>query len=311
MPGNGTAGAMAPAAPALSLRAGDRRRAALPLPTLLLLPILACLVLFYLGPILFGMWASVQAEGTAMEGARFVGAAHYRSLADDPRFRTSLWVTVVFTLSTVAATYGTGLSTAMLLQRRFPGQRFIGGALLVPWTMPLVVVAVVWAWLLDYQFGPVNYVLRQLGLIDRSLGFLTDPDIALWSVGAAQVWRLFPLAMVTLLAALKAIPHDLYEAAAIDGATGMQAFRHITLPGLRSTTIALVLLLAIWAFGRAFTIIFIMTGGGPAAATETLVVQTYLEAFRYFRLERASALGTVVLLLSLVFTAFYLRVRRA
>ena len=113
----------------------------------------------------------------------------------------------------------------------------------------------------------------------HQVGFLTDPAIAIWSVGIAQVWRLFPLAMVTLLAALKAIPLDLYEAAVIDGAGTAQAFRFITLPAIRATTVALVLLLGIWAFGRAFTIIFVMTGGGPAGATETLVVQTFLEGF--------------------------------
>ncbi|MBL8837346.1 MAG: sugar ABC transporter permease [Alphaproteobacteria bacterium] len=279
-------------------------------PQMLLAPIMVALGLFYFGPIAFGMWASLQAESAAMTGGRFVGLEHYESLAHDPRFHASLWITVVFTLSTVLATYAVGLATALLLAQRFRGREIVGSALLIPWTMPLVVVAVVWGWLLDYQFGAVNYVLRQLGLIDRSVGFLTDPDLALWSVGIAQVWRMFPLAMVTLLAAIKAIPLELYEAAAIDGAGRWHAFRFVTLPGIRSTTAALMLLIGIWAFGRAFTIIFVMTGGGPAAATETLVIQTYVEAFRYFRLERASALGTIVLLLSTILTMLYLRLRR-
>lgn len=276
---------------------------------LLLAPIALGIALFYVGPILFGVWASFQAEGTAMEGGRFAGTVHYESLARDPRFRNSLWITVVFTVASVVVTYFVGLLAALLLMRSFRGRTFVGSALLVPWSMPLVAVAVIWGWLLDYQFGAVNYVLRASGLVARSVGFLTDPAIALWSVGAAQVWRLFPLAMVTLLAALKAIPHELYESARVDGATPWQQFRHVTLPGIRSASHALLLLLGIWAFGRAFTIIFVMTGGGPAGATETLVVQTYLEAFRYFRLERGSALGTVVLVLSAVFTVLYLRAR--
>ena len=280
------------------------------LPHVLLAPITLAIALFYFGPIAFGVWASFQADGTTMTGGRFVGGEHYASLLRDRRFHGSIWITTVFTVSTVAATYVCGLAAALLLNRRFAGSRIVGSALLVPWTMPLVVVAVVWGWLLDYQFGAVNYVLQQLGLARRSVGFLTDPDLALWSVGIAQVWRLFPLAMVTLLASLKAIPRELYEAAEVDGAGFWQSLWFVTLPGLRSTTTALVLLIAIWAFGRAFTIIFVMTGGGPAAATETLVVQTYLEAFRYFRLERASALGSFVLVLSAIFTMLYLRVRR-
>ena len=142
----------------------------------------------------------------------------------------------------------------------------------------------------------------------QPVGFLTDPDVALFSVGAAQTWRLFPLAMVFLLAALKTIPVELYEAARVDGANAVQAFRHVTLPGIRSTSMALLLLLAIWAFGRVFTIVFVMAGGGPAGATETLVIQTYLEAFRYFRLERASALGVITLLVSATLTLLWLRV---
>jgi len=279
-------------------------------PQLLLAPITAAIALFYFAPIGFGIWASFQAEAAAMTGGGFVGLEHYESLARDPRFHNSLWITVVFTVSTVLATYGLGLAMALLLGQRFRGRELIGSALLIPWTMPLVVVAVVWGWLLDYQFGAVNYVLRQLGLVERPVGFLTDPDIALWSVGIAQVWRMFPLAMVTLLAAIKAIPRELYEAAAIDGAGRWAAFRFVTLPGIRSTTAALMLLIGIWAFGRAFTIVFVMTGGGPAAATETLVIQTYVEAFRYFRLERASALGTMVLVLSTILTLLYLRFRR-
>jgi multiple sugar transport system permease protein len=277
---------------------------------LMLVPMLLALAAFYLGPIAFGIWASFQSEGAAMGGGESVGLANYASLARDPRFHSSLAITLAFTVTTVIATYGLGLATALLMTRHFRGRPLVGSALLIPWTMPLVVVAVVWGWLLDYQFGAVNYVLRRLGLIDRSVGFLTDPDLALWSVGAAQVWRMFPLAMVTLLAALKTVPRELYEAAAIDGAGRWHAFRYITLPGIRSTTAALMLLIGIWAFGRAFTIIFVMTGGGPAAATETLVIQTYVEAFRYFRLERASALGTIVLILSTILTIVYLRLRR-
>jgi multiple sugar transport system permease protein len=279
-------------------------------PLLVLAPILLALGVFYLGPILFGVWASFQADGTSMDGGRFAGLSHYRSLLQDPRFHASMIVTIGFTFGTVVVTYLVGLGFALALHAGFAGSRLVGGALLIPWTTPLVVVAVLWGWLLDYQFGAVNYILLLLGVVDRPVGFLVNPDMALWSVGLAQVWRLFPLAMVMLLAALKAIPRELYEAAQVDGASTLQQFRNVTLPGLRSTTTALLLLMGIWAFGKAFTIIFVMTGGGPAGATETLVVQTYLEAFRYFRMERASALGTMVLALCAVFTWFYLRARR-
>ncbi|MBN9061219.1 MAG: hypothetical protein BGP06_05455 [Rhizobiales bacterium 65-9] len=283
----------------------------LTLEKLLLAPVVAFLLVFYVGPIGFDLWASVRSEGGAVSAAGgFVGFAHYASLLSDARIWSSAGVTLVFTVTVVIATYVVGLVAAMTLNRKFFGRDVIGSLLLIPWTMPLVVAAVVWGWLLDYQFGIVNYLLEKSGLISQPIGFLTDPDVALTSVGAAQVWRLFPLAMVTLLAALKAIPQELYEAAAIDGANRWQSFWSVTLPSIRSTTTALVLLIAIWAFGRVFTIVFVMTGGGPAGATETLVIATYLEAFRYFRLERASALGAMVLAISVILTLLYLRASR-
>lgn len=280
------------------------------LPLVLLLPVVVCILVFYAGPILFAAWSSLQRDGTAMGETGFVGARHYLSLFGDPRFHSSAFITLTFTVGVVVVTYVIGLGLALLLNRGFPGRRIVGGLLIIPWTMPLVVVAVVWGWLLDYQFGVINYLLERWGIIDKPIGWLTDPYMALWSVGAANVWRLFPLAMVTLLAALKSIPQELYEAASVDGATRWQSFVHVTLPGIRPTTIALVLLLAIWAFGRIFTIVFVMAGGGPAGATETLVIQTYLEAFRYFRMERASALGVITLAISAILTLFYLKVSR-
>jgi ABC-type sugar transport systems, permease components len=275
--------------------------------TLLLGPILAAIALFYFGPIGFGLWASFQGEGKSMAGGDFVGLRHYSSIAADRNFWGALRVTIVFTVSTVLATYFLGLVLALALNGEFFAKRFFTSVLIIPWTMPLVVVAVVWGWLLDYQFGAINYMIELLGIGSGQIGFLTSPRLALWSVGVAQVWRMFPLAMVVILAALKAIPTELYEAAASDGATRWQSFRHVTLPQIASTTAALILLLGIWAFGRAFTIVYVMTGGGPARSTETLVIQTYLEAFSYFRLERASALGTIVLVISALLTVLYLR----
>lgn len=272
-------------------------------------PVSVAILLFYVGPILFGVWSGFQANATAMTGGEFVGFTHYKSLAQDPQFHNSMRVTLVFTIATVIGTYVAGLLAALLLNAEFVGRSLVGSILVIPWTMPLVVVGVVWGWLLDYQFGAINYLLEVSGVSSGQIGFLTDTRIALWSVAIAHVWRLFPLAMVTLLAALKAIPGDLYEAAMVDGATRWQTFRHVTIPGLRSTSSALLLLLGIWIFGRAFVITFIMTGGGPAGASETLAIQTYLEAFRYFALERASALGTLVLVVAMILTAFYIRAR--
>ena len=270
-------------------------------PYLFLTPTLASLLLICLMPIALGVWLSFQSGEPADSAKPALGLMHYQYILGSSLFWNALWVSILFTVSSVAGTSGVGLATALLLNQRFPGHSLAGAALIVPWAMPLVVVAIVWGWLFDYQYGIVNYAVTQTGLT-AAIGWLTDPAVAPFTVVITQVWKLFPLAMVMLLAGLKAIPEELFEAARVDGAGRWRSFLNITLPGLRPVTTALVLLLTIWSFGRAFTVIFVMTGGGPAHATETLVIQTYLEGFKFFHLERASALGTIVLVISAFFT---------
>jgi multiple sugar transport system permease protein len=156
-----------------------------------------------------------------------------------------------------------------------------------------------------FQYGLFNYLVQRTAVVAGPVGWLTDPRVALWSVTTVQVWKLFPLAMVMLLAGLKSIPHELYEAARVDGAGRWRSFVSITLPGLSAISLVLILLQTIWAFGRSFTAIFVMTGGGPAGATETLVIRTFLEGFRFFHLELASALGVIIMLISAAFTVLY------
>lgn len=274
-------------------------------PYLYLAPTILTLSLVFLLPLLYGIWASFQGDGSAANGGRFIGVQNYRIALSSSTFRESLTVSVVFTVVSVAAGYLAGLGGALLLNQKFPGRSVAGAALIVPWAMPFVVAAIVWGWLLDFQYGLVNYLATVTGLSAAPIGWLTDPKVALFSVTIVQVWKLFPLAMVMLLAGLKSIPQELYEAARVDGAGRWRSFLAITLPGLRGVSLVLILLLTIWAFGRSFTAIFVMTGGGPAGATETLVIRTFLEGFRSFHLELASALGVIIMLISAVFTALY------
>jgi multiple sugar transport system permease protein len=282
-----------------------RWRGAAQTPYLFLAPTVITLALVFVLPVAYGIWASFQADGTAAAGGRWVGIQNYRAALSSPTFRDAVVVSVLFTMASVAGSYLAGLGAALLLHQRFPGRTLIGGALIVPWAMPFVVAAVVWSWLFDFQYGLFNYLVQQIGLTAGRVGWLTDPRVALWSVTVVQVWKLFPLGMVMLLAGLKSIPPDLYEAARVDGAGHWRSFISITLPGLSAISLVLILLQTIWAFGRSFTAIFVMTGGGPAGATETLVIRTFLEGFRFFHLELASALGVIILLISAAFAAVY------
>jgi multiple sugar transport system permease protein len=275
-------------------------------PHALLLPALGALVLVFLIPIVYGIWTSFLGE--AAGATRWVGVAHYAALLSDPAFWHALGVSVLFTAGSVVGTYALGLGAALLLHQQFPGHRAVGAALVLPWAMPYVAAGLVWSWLFDYQYGLISYLMERAGPAHHPVGWLIDPHLALWAVTLVQTWKLFPFAMVMLLAGLKAIPGEVVEAARMDGAGTVRVFWFVIVPGLRSVTSVLVLLLSIWSFGRAFTILYVLTGGGPAHATETLVVQTFLQGFQYFHLEAAAALGTVVMAISAVFTCAYLAV---
>jgi multiple sugar transport system permease protein len=267
----------------------------------------AVILLVFLVPIGLGVWTSLQVEGSTLDRPAWAGLRNYARLFADPAFPHSLLVSAIFTAATVSGTYGAGLATAVLLHRRFPGQALLSAAAIVPWAMPYVAAAMIWSWLLDYQYGLLTYLLSLAGLAEGRIGWLTDPRLALWAVIVVQVWKLFPLATVFLLAGLKTIPADQLQAARVDGAGAVRAFRYVVLPALRPITLILVLLLTIWVFGRSFTVIYVLTGGGPVDATQTLVLLTFQLGFTLFHLNTAAALGTVIMVISGFFAVLYWR----
>ncbi len=276
-------------------------------PYLFLGPAVFTVLLVFLVPIALGIWMSFQADGSTLSSSRWVGIENYVKLFRDPGFAHSVLVSMIFTAGSVAGAYAVGLIAALLLNRAFPGNSILSGIVIIPWAMPYVAAAMIWSWLFDYQYGLFNYLLSLVGLAHGKVGFLTDPHLALWAVIMVQIWKLFPLAAVLLLAGLKTIPAEQLDAARVDGAGAWGIFRHVTLPGLRPITVVLVLLLTIWVFGRSFTVIYVMTGGGPVDATLNLVLMTFQQGFQLFHLSRAAALGTVMLCISVIFALFYRR----
>jgi multiple sugar transport system permease protein len=241
---------------------------------------------------------------------RFIGLGNYEDLLGDPGFWNSLHVTVLYGLGTVALTYVVGLALALLLDRRMPGRGVLRTFFVLPWAIPEVVIVLIFVWMLDAQYGVINYLLVELTLFERPAAWLSDARLALVAVILVTVWQQFPLAMLILLAGLQTIPAEQYEAAMVDGAGALQRLRFVTLPGLRAVNIVLVLILVLNSFRRV-TILYTMTGGGPAGATETLSVLTYTTAFQYQKIGYASAIGTILLLLLLAFSLVYFRATRA
>jgi len=223
-----------------------------------------------------------------------LGVGNYRIvLASDATWH-SVWITSVYLLGTIAPAFLIGLVTALLLNRAFPGRRWLRSFILLPWAVPGVIVSIVFLWLLDGSFGIVNTLLRDAGWLTTDLAWFATDDTALAAVIVATIWKAYPFFTLTLLAALQAIPASLYEAAQVDGAGAWQRFRFVTWPGLRAAASLAVILNTLWAL-REFDIIYLTTGGGPDRATETLAVRIYQEAFAFFRLGTASALGVLTI----------------
>jgi multiple sugar transport system permease protein len=170
-------------------------------------------------------------------------------------------------------------------------------------------VSIVFLWLLDGSFGVVNALLRQAGWLATDLAWFAHDDTALAAVIVPTVWKAYPFFTLTLLAALQAIPASLYEAARVDGATSWQRFRYITWPGIRPSAALAAILNTLWAL-REFDIIYLTTGGGPDRATETLAVRIYQEAFAFFRMGTASALGVLTMTMAVLLVLMSLRTIR-
>ncbi|MCC6167096.1 MAG: ABC transporter permease subunit [Caldilineaceae bacterium] len=204
----------------------------------------------------------------------FVGLDNYRALWADPFFRSAVRNTIVYTVSSVFLKFWVGLTAALLIHRarRFSG--ILTGAILIPWIVPSVVIALTWKGLLDPVYGGVNQFLLQMGLVDKGFPWFGSHKTAMPSVILVNLWQGIPFFAVTLLAGLKAIDKEYYEAATIDGASAWRCFLHITLPGLRYVIIVCVLLSSIWTFNN-FTDIYLLTGGGPVGATRVYSILSW------------------------------------
>lgn len=301
----------------MSRSGGRRRSGAARVRTLaqltMLCPAAVVLVAVFGVPLCYSLFSSFQASGTNFGQLDWIGLAHYQTLLSERAFWRATLVSLIFTGGCVLLTYLAGLVLALLVYRRIPFARTVQVMSIVPWAMPYVAAAMIWANIFDYQYGPLNWVLRDLGLINENAGWLTSPQLALISVILVQVWKLFPLAAVMLLSGLQAIPAEQEEAAAVDGAGQWHTVQYVLLPGLRSVSTILTLLMTIWVFGRSFTVIYVLTGGGPADATSTLVLRTFAIGFQQFDTQAASALGTLVLVIAGLLTTLYWRfgLRRA
>ncbi|WP_264327906.1 carbohydrate ABC transporter permease [Romeriopsis navalis] len=266
---------------------------------LLLAPALILLGLVFAYPILRAFWQSLftQNLGTELKPV-FSGLANYARMSGDGRFWQSLTNSLVFTVVSVVIELVLGMGVALVLNQSFRGRGIVRTIALLPWALPTALIALAWTWIFNDQFGVVNDILMKLGLIQEGINWLGDPTLAMVATIVADVWKTTPFISILLLAGLQSISSDLYEAHAIDGATPWQSFRQITLPLLMPQILIAALFRIAQSFGI-FDLIAVMTGGGPAGATEMVSLYVYSTVMRYLDFGYGSAL-VVVTFISLI-----------
>jgi len=296
----------------LSTRLGARRRPRIPRPasaTLVgyafVMPLMLWLAVTILYPLVASVNLSLQDVKVIGTTGEYVGLDTYRRVLDSPRFGEALQNSLVWVLGNALVQTVLAFAAALILKQRFRGNRLARIWIILSWVVPTVVVVVIWRWLLSAS-GIVNFTLVNLGIIDKPVGFFATGNTALISVILINSWRWFPFNAVIFLAALQRIPQELYEAAAVDGATALRQFFYITLPSLRPVLFVMGLIGTLLSF-NVFDVIWLLTGGGPSRATTTLPVLIYDTAFKRYRLSQAAAMSVLTGLILLLFAAVFIR----
>ena len=289
---------------------GGARLARLVEPLFYVSPAVIVLTVVMLFPLVVGFSYAVRdVQLLNPFGAPYIGFDHFRTLARDPIFYESLVNTLWWTFGSVTFQFLLGLMLAILLNRSFPGKSVVQALVFLPWAVPTFLIGLNFAWLFNPVVGPIPHWLTALGAMSEPSNILAYPDTAMWGPILANVWFGVPFFAITLLAALQSIPEDIYEAAAIDGASKLQAFWTLTLPLLGPVIAITVLLRTVWIANFA-DLIVVMTNGGPADSTQTVATYIFTQAFRRLDFGYASAIAVVLLLLLLTYALCILFLRQ-
>jgi multiple sugar transport system permease protein len=268
---------------------------------------LILLLLLNLYPVIYAGWQSLR-DGSLIAAGDFVGAENYLEVLTDPEFWAAARFTVVFTLVGVFGSWLVGLALALLLKTKIPGKGLFKVLLLLPWVVPVVVSATAWNWLVATPQSPLPILAQALGL--GNVLFLADPLLAQVTVCVFKVWISFPFMMMMMSAALESVDNNVYEAAKVDGASRWNELTSITLPMISRSTYISWILMTIFCVND-FPTIFLLTGGGPVNATQSLVVMAYNTVFQNFQTGPGVAIAFLMtLVLILVSVALFRQIRK-
>lgn len=286
----------------LSLRQREQRQA-----WVLLAPMLLVMLLLTAWPLVRTIWLSFTDAALIGSGEApvWTGMDNYLYALGDPDFRASIWRTLYFTVVSVSIEGVIGVLVALLLNQKFVGRNVLRVLVILPWALPTIVNAMMWRLNFNPDYGSINALLTQLGILDGYRSWLGSPDAALNAVMFADIWKNYPLVTLLVLAALQSIPDDLFEAARLDGASAWRRFRAITFPAIVAPLGVALVLRTIDAF-KIFDIIYVMTRGGPVDSTKTLSFFVYQESFSYLRAGSGAAYAILMTLMCALLITIYL-----
>ncbi len=268
-------------------------------PALYISPAFLVLTIVLVYPLGYSFWLSFHkwTLRTFKAGVPFVGFENYQNLFSNQEFLTSLRITFTFVVLALTIEFVVGMALALLLNHELKGKGIIRSLILLPMMCTNVVIGLTWRLLFNYEFGIINHYLTTLGL--NKIEWLSSPQVAMYSVVAVDVWNTTSFVVLMLLAGLQSLPEEPFEAAKIDGASAVQTFFYLTLPLLRQTILVALLWRLIDTF-RIFDVVYLLTAGGPARATETVSIYIYRYGFQSFNLGYASAASYVMIVIILV-----------
>ena len=242
-----------------------------------------------------------------MNEYHFAGFSNYIKLFKDPLFPLYLKNSLIYTIGNLIGTIFVGVTLAVILNRKIRFRSFYRAIAIIPWVMPILTACVVWRWIYDGQWGILNYILQKMHLISSYHVWLGEASLVWPSLLFMTIWKSYPFVYVITLASLQVIPIEMYEAAQIDGCTGFSSFWRITIPQIKLNLAFIATLESIW-FINEFTIIYIMTSGGPMNLTMTFSPLVYFTTFLYFHIGYGTAIGVFVAVIMMILTIFYIRI---
>jgi multiple sugar transport system permease protein len=279
---------------------------------LFLAPAIAYLLFAFALPIIYNVMLSFERTSPATIAdftAPYAGLANYRFIFDDSTSRDAIVRTLEFTAGSLLGQFIIGFALALLFSLRFPGRTLARSLVIVPWLLPLIVTGVIFRFLFQAEGGAVNQILTSVGLADRPIQWLNDPNLALWSILIANIWLGIPFFTLLLYSALQDVPVEVREAAIIDGASAWQRLRLVIVP-IILPVIEVTLLLGFVFTVKVFDLVVGLTGGGPANSTQLITTWSYNLSFQVFSFGEGAALNNVLLALALICSPLYLLLSR-